>query len=435
MNSKKRSRGPDTGPASSSAQSSPWVVPRGWLILCMILPWIALIAVVVSNLITGRRAAIDSGKPEPPPAAGETVLRPAGRWGQLELAPIVIAPPLEFIPEDPPHSSSAQIFWHFQDFSSDDLEMLLTQAGLDVRRRDEILRTARDDPSIHGVVAAPSRDLVRSLSPSERARIYLVLARCSRNDRQQNAFRFFGSSPEDWFAGAPISEETRALVRPFIYSHDGFLYFADIDLIGDDVQGPEKRRLYKALFRETTLLVKLRVPAGANTDAIAEYWGRGGRRTDIRPLVESVAGISEGYPVDIAHLIPMFARQHLYRYPTVTLAELSKPDFKNCFWTALNFFGDQPDDRFLDLKFVTDSLRRDYYLVHDEFGLGDVVIFSDRSGNPYHAAVYIADGLVFGKNGNSTLSPWITLPLERIKGYYPQHAEDGRIEYYRRKGL
>ncbi len=77
----------------------------------------------------------------------------------------------------------------------------------------------------------------------------------------------------------------------------------------------------------------------------------------------------------------------------------------------------------------------DYYLVHDEFGLGDLVIFSDRFGNPYHAAVYLADGLVFGKNGNSTLSPWVILPLERIKGYYPQHAEDGGIEYYRRNGL
>ncbi len=392
-------------------------------------------AVVVGNVITDRRDAMNGGTPEPPLTAGETVLRPAGRWGQLELASIVIAPPLEFIPEDPPQSSSPQIFWHFQDFSHDDLETLLRQTGLDAGRREEILQTAREDPAIHGIVAAPPRDLVRSLSPSERARIYLVLARCSRNDRQQNAFRFFGSSPEDWFVGARISEETRALVRPFIYSRGGFLYFADIDLIGDEVQGPEKRRLHKVLFREMTLLVKLRVPAGANTDAIAEYWGRGGRRTDIRPLIESITGISEGYPIDVVHLIPLFARQHLYRYPAVTLADLSKPDFMNCFWTALNFFSDRPDDRFLDLKFVIDSLRRDYYLVHDEFGLGDLVIFSDRSGNPYHAAAYLADGLVFGKNGNSTLSPWIILPLERIKGYYPQYAEDGRIEYYRRKGL
>ena len=34
-----------------------------------------------------------------------------------------------------------------------------------------------------------------------------------------------------------------------------------------------------------------------------------------------------------------------------------------------------------------------------------------------------------------SLAPWTILPTDRIRAYYPQLHEGGRVTYYRRKGL
>jgi hypothetical protein len=410
-----------------------WIVPRNWLILALVFPWLAVGAYFLVQCIPNRSNAKVQSETASDAESTRTRIGNKGPWGELEIVPITIAPPLEFIPADEGRPAAPEIFWHFQDMSVDDLADLLARAGLSRERQSAILDTARDDPSIRGVVTMPPLEVVRALSPQERESIYLALARCSRNDRQQNAFRFFGSSLDDWFEGTAVSKATRDLIRPFVYSHGGFLQFADIDLVRDQVKGEEKRRLIKALFREATCLVKLHVPQHSNVDEIAEYWGRGGRSTDINPLIEAAADIKEDFAIDIIHLLPQFVRQHLYRYPRVRLADLAKQDLMNCFWSSLNFFNESPDDRYLDPKIINQTIQKDYYLVHNRFNLGDLVLFSDSNGNFYHAAAYLADGLVFTKNGNSPLSPWIIVPLERVKGYYPQYSETGFIQYFRRR--
>ena len=165
-----------------------------------------------------------------------------------------------------------------------------------------------------------------------------------------------------------------------------------------------------------------------------EYWGRGGRRTDIRPLLESVVSSGQDRTIDISHLLPTLAREHLYRYPRVALGDFDKPSFVNCFWTALNFFNAEPDDRYLSSEFAIERLKRDYFIIHDQLQLGDVAAFVDPAGGIFHAAVYLADGLVFGKNGTSHLAPWSIVPMDRLKSYYPEHEDHWQVVYYRRNG-
>ena len=159
----------------------------------------------------------------------------------------------------------------------------------------------------------------------------------------------------------------------------------------------------------------------------------------LSPEIEHFAASGRGtihtYTVTHQNLLPPFARSQLYRYPKLTLADLSRSQLVNCFWTALNFFNAAPDDSYLDYRAVVASLERDHFIVHDNLQLGDVVAFADRGGELYHAAVWLADGLVFGKNGESALSPWTILPLEALRGYYPERAEGASILYYRRRGL
>ena len=351
--------------------------------------------------------------------------------GQIATRSIVISPPLEFIPDDAP--APERIEWRFPGTSRDEVARLLEAVGLGPEPASRIEATLRDEPRIQGVVAAPPRDLVLGLDPEVRANLYVLLAGHPLNERHRNAPRFRGDTVDDWLGQARIAPETLAMVRPLVYRHEGFVLFADIDLvqprIGDHA---ELRRLYKALLRESTLLLELRVPAGADVDALAAYWGIGGRRTDVRPLLESVA--AAGGSIDVIHLLPIFAREWLYRYPRVSLEDLEKPALANCFWTALNFFEARPDDRFLQLDAAFAVLKRDYYIVHDGYQLGDLVFFATEDGSFYHAAVYVADGILFGKNGSSPLAPWMFVRLEHVKGYYPEHPE-GRPVFYRKKGL
>ncbi len=408
------------------------LVPRAWLIVLaaiLLVPWI-----IAAALYRGTTERVAASAPAAPAAPAGSRLGAEGPWGRLEISPIVISPPLEYLPADP--DPPQQVVWRFPRTTQARLEEFLGAAGLSADRIAALRARTRAEPGIGGLVVSPDPDIVWTLPADTRARISLALAASEVNPRHQDAFRFLGPSADAWLGPARLPPAVIDLVRPLTFQHDGFTYFADIDLVrmrmGDT---PEFRRLTKALLSEATFVVRVQLGSASAVDAAAEYWGRGGRRTDIRPLLESVAALGPGAALDVTHLLPAFARDHLYRYPQISLADFEKPSLTNCFWTSLNFFNARPDDRFLEMKAVLDTIKRDYHLVHDNFQLGDIVVFADRDGNFYHAAVHVADGLVFGKNGNSSLSPWTLLPVERIRGYYPQHAATGSISRYRRNDM
>jgi hypothetical protein len=424
--------GSDAVPAAARHQPAV-LVPRWWLFALgalLIVPW-----TVVAALYLGSTRGVAFAGAEPPPAAPAprgTVGRP-GPWGRIETSPIVISPPLEYLPEDP--APPQRPVWRFPQTTVAQLGTFLEGAGFPRDQAASIVSAARVDPSIGGVVVMPDPNVVWALQPEARKRLYLALAGTPLNPRHEQSFRFYGPSIDAWLGLAHLPPAIVDLVRPLAFQHDGFVYVADIDLLRERMgDTPEFRRLTKALLRDATLVARLHLDDQTAVDAVAEYWGRGGRRTDVRPLLESVA-LGPGATIDVTHLLPSFARDHLYRYPQITLADLEKPSLVNCFWTALNFFNQKPDDRFLQMPVVLETLKRDYHLVHDQFQLGDVVVFTDRGGNLYHAAVHIADGLVFGKNGNSSLAPWTLMPTERVRGYYPHRAEGGSVSYYRRNDM
>jgi hypothetical protein len=101
----------------------------------------------------------------------------------------------------------------------------------------------------------------------------------------------------------------------------------------------------------------------------------------------------------------------------------------------LNFFRPQPDDRFLDVPYALDTLRRDYYVIEQNYQLGDIVAFLDREGDIFHAAVYLAGNLVFSKNGTSPLAPWTIMSIDQVEGYYDTRAEEPQRIFHRRKDL
>lgn len=424
--SESRPRDPRTAPGGRPL----WVVPGRWLVVVcalIVVPWL-IVATFYSR--GSRSAAAGATNAGAPAATGTPVGGDARPWGQLVVTPIVISPPLEYVssnwgPPEPPR-------WHFPRATRSDLERFLSTTGLPPDQVREIVTSAREDAD--GVVASPDPRIVRGLDPKVRADIYTQLAKSGRNGRQRDAYRFLASSGEEWLGHSLIAPRTRQLVEPYIYRVGDFVYFADIDLVRPEINdAAELQRLAKRLLRESTMVVRLRLDDISQLDAAVEYWGRGGRRTDIRPLLESIVSSGQDRTIDISHLLPGLAREHLYRYPRVTLADFDKPSFVNCFWTALNFFNAEPDDRYLDPKIAIDRLKRDYFIVQDGFQFGDIAAFVDPNGAIFHAAVYLADGLVFGKNGASHLSPWTIVPMDRLKWYYVEHADNWQVVFYRHK--
>lgn len=409
-----------------SAGPAPVAVPRVWLIILMVVlvvPWL-----IAGALYVNAHDPEAIANPAPPP-----VESPAGPWGHLIQTPIVISPPIEYVSQN--WGALEPTLWHVPASTPDELAAFLASTGMAPEDAARLRATARRHTRAGGVVLEPDADLVRRLAPEVRARLYFRIAGSDLNVDQRTAFRFFGTSPAAWL-GPSVSPRTRELVEPLIYRHGDFMYFADVESVRRQIQDPaELQRLAKALYRQATLLVTLRIDDPAEVPAIAEYWGRGGRRTDIRPLLESIAEGGSSRTIDISHLLPTLAREHLYRYPRVSVADHEKPLLANCLWTALNFFDPTPDDRLLDVRVALEHLKRDFYLVHDGHQLGDVVAFSDRQGNLFHAAVYLADGLIFGKNGITPMAPWSILPLERIKGHYVEDSDDWQVTFHRRNDL
>ena len=406
------------------------VIPRTWLVgitALLMVPWL----IVGWNYRSGS-AHVDAA-PGPEPTA--TADPRGGPWGRLDLTPIIVSPPIEYVAADWNRGARGSE-WRFPSVSRDMLQAFLTTSGFDASQVGRVMAAATPEASTGGLVVRPDAELVRSLSTEQRARLYNQLAKSPLNIDQANAFRFAGASPEAWLAGSLISPDTRQLLQPLIYRNGEYLLFADPALLLPAIDSPDERqRLAKVLLRQATLLVRLTVDDAARVPSLAEYWGRGGRATDVRPLLESLTNTRTDHSIDIVHLLPSFARNRLYRYPKPTTADDEKPLLANCLWTVLNFFRDVPDDRFLDVPTALETLRRDYYVVESDFRLGDVVALVDDDGDLFHAAVYLADDLVFTKNGTSPVAPWIIMPTGRLIAFYAHRSSDPRLIYHRRSDL
>jgi hypothetical protein len=401
-------------------------MPRTWLLALaalIVVPW-----VIVAVLYFGG-----AGTPEAPPqieGTGPITQAASGPWGKLTLTPIVISPPLEYVPSEWGRNAAAE--WVFPDATPDVVAAFLRSTGLSPEHIAQLMPRARQEPRIRGVVINPPAEIVRALSPETRAQLYTQLSKSTLNFDQAQSFRFFGKTTRDWFDGTMMSAATRQLVEPLVYTDGDFLHFADIESVRAQITSPEERQyLAKGLLRNATVLVRLSVDSLEDVSGLANYWGTGGRRTDIRPLLESIAMADDSQSVDIVHLLPAFARNHLYRYPKIQTMDLTRPLLANCLWSSLNFFKEQPDDRFLDVNFSLNALRTEYYVVEHGYQLGDVVALVDDEGDLFHVAVHLADGLVFTKNGTSPVAPWTIMTVDQLKSFYHRRAGNPRVIYHR----
>jgi len=91
----------------------------------------------------------------------------------------------------------------------------------------------------------------------------------------------------------------------------------------------------------------------------------------------------------------------------------------------------------VDANYVLNALRTEYEPIAGEPRYGDVVLFAKPDGEIIHSSLYLADDIVFTKNGASSVTPWMLATLNDLVMHYSFMVPEGRqltVTYHRRKG-
>lgn len=409
----------------------------GWLAIALVVlaPWSATLWLLRSARSTPPaatdRALPRASTPAPAAEANHVLQLKAGPWGELEATRITIEPPPEFIPT---RYGEGEARWVFRQATPATVAQLWAKAGL-----NETQRRALEDPKrqeINGgtVVVRPDRDTVIGLSRESRAIIYGALTESPDNQPQREPFRFPIEFADEWLEGSNLPGDVLKLTQQLMYPRKSVQCFADYDVVLPLLDSDAERvRYLKTLSRKSALLVKLKVTPETNVDALASYWGKGRRSKDVRPLIQSLTQHPGGSSVDIVHLVPVFARSLLYTYPLPS--ENPTDRMHDCHWSSFNFFNERPDERFSDINFVRQTLLNDYYPVGGEPALGDVIILLQPDGVVIHSCVYIADDIVFTKNGPNFSVPWLLGRLTNVVAFYSVGSQPIEVRRYRAKRI
>jgi len=365
----------------------------------------------------------------PEGAIGSVYDLPTGPWGRLTAQPILIEAPKSLLS---PNFRLGDGRWYFAAASGAEVDALLRSAGLTAAQSATLLPTLQPVADRPGLFAArPSAELIRGLAPEVRAALYDKLALVPENFAQVEPFRITDLYLDDWLDADTLPPEVIAQVKSLLWRRGTSLLFSDYNSVADSLTSPAlKLELLRQLTRKASLVVRLDVPDSGNIDPLVAYWGTAGRADKVRPLLASLAH-SGGGQLDISNLLPVFARQRLYRFPDPLPGTDLGP---GCHWSAFNFFNTAtPDDSLHTPEGVEKLLRENYVPATGEPRFGDIILLTLPDGSSIHSAVYIADGIVFTKNGPSLATPYVFSTMEDMLAFYPS-SEKITLTYYRRAG-
>lgn len=354
-----------------------------------------------------------------------------GPWGNLEYVRMYLEIPEEFLSVQADEASDRR--WFFRGYTEPQVKDFFSQLGLSTEQSTE-WQKSKFEQANNGVHVSPTPQLVFSLAPGTRQRIYSLLTQFPENNWQREAFIFPADGFDAHFADAGLPAETIALVKKLCYPHGKALLFADLPYVLATLpKYADKLRLEKAASRRATLLAKVHITQDSDINSLVSYWGKGGTAKDLRPLLESLSKVEGGARVGLAHLLPAMPTARLYTFP---FPSLNQPE--NCHWTSFNFFKDPPEGRYEDPKVLKQKLDAEYYPVFSDPKYGDLVFLLRSNGDIVHSAVFIADNIVYTKNGGHFTAPWLLMTIPDVLDSYAAFVppdESLTVMYYRNKYL
>ena len=336
-----------------------------------------------------------------------------GAWGHLEVTPIELEWPEEFRALELPVPT--QIRWFFGKRDCDKLADFLRACEFPARHQASLLNSNAWEIGSGGIWVTPPMDLIREMSPTSRQKVYSVLVRHPENAAHcyPNYCRY--KSFEEWFADCELDTEKLEMISRMTYQRRGVTCFSDSEYLQHTLTPEEMRRVSQTLSRTGSLFAKLRITPESDLDAILAYWGTTSRARKVRPLLESLKRLPEGGDLNVTWFFPPVPRLLVYSYPHPTNMIAGK--YPDCVWSSLNFFNEVPDDQTFDAGHCATVLKRDYHSVPKAGLFGDIIMFSQQDGTDVvlvHMCVFVADNIVFTKNGYDPKSPWVLMPLEDV---------------------
>jgi len=373
-----------------------------------------------------------SAAPPPQPAVRHnpaSYARP-GPWGRLRKVEIFLEASESVVARFP--MPAPQTTWAIPSTELDAVAERLAQAGMRAPSIRRLLDPANRSTDKSLVRLHPLPDEIEQLTPQGRARWYAELATYPENDYARTPMVMTLPDPREWFRTSGLRPELLATIQRLSYPFGEAIAFSDIPLLlGMAESRSEALAILKAATRTRALLVKLELDRSSDLAEILEYWttGLNLRRKDIEPMLTAIRDVEGAERLDVVHLLPALARKLLYTYPAPEMARQGVlPD---CHWTSLNFFNSHEDDFLLEDRIAADALVKEFRAVSPPYRFGDLLLFLNDRGEAVHSAIYLADDIVFTKNGRNTTRPWILSTLSDLNGSY-LHASGTRMEGRRR---
>jgi hypothetical protein len=245
-------------------------------------------------------------------------------------------------------------------------------------------------------------------------------------------FIFPAGTSEAIYGDPRLAPEDIELLKNFIYSNGAARQLSDYQALLAEIPTADRRvALAQSLSRQSAVFAALAIKPDTDVDKVAEYWGHipNVRFMDIRPLIEALKRLPEGGNLSLFYLMPKFARDRLYTFP---LPPEPGDPVMDCHWSTFNFWNETPDNRFNDPNYAVDYIRKNYYQVAAPSVYGDILLLMNNRDEIKHSAVYLADDIVFTKNGNNYRQPWMLMRIPALLATYPT-TPPMRAIYMRRK--
>lgn len=334
-----------------------------------------------------------------------------GPWGELQCQRSIIEVPEAYLGLR--NWETEPVRWFFRGSSSASVNQFLARLPLSADENKDLTAAEHRQITAEGVFVQPSLKTILDLNPKTRAALYAELAKDEENVMQSQPFHWLQSEADHLFDSAALSPSAIAVFHKLAYGRGKYLLFSDWKALLSALPDSEARNaMAQALMGRFVLFASIRLTPQTDLKALLDYWGAGGNTKAIRPIIEAAARVPQGMSLSLANFLPPHIRAQINTFP------FTAPDEQlNCHWTSFNFFNPNPLPP-AGVKFWRGKLQSDYAEVKDAPRYGDILLLLKPDNKLIHSCVYLADNIVYTKNGGSPFAPWQLSTIPDLLTFY-----------------
>lgn len=338
-----------------------------------------------------------------------------GPWGKLEYYHVYLEPPDRLWQQVVLPESLTK--WNFPGGTEGSVRAVFEKAGLSLALQNHLLNPGQFVRKDDVLTVFPPLPDVLAMTPEQRVILYSELGKSSLNHFCADPIRIVDGDPATWLAESALRPELREAVKRLLYKRGEVLCLSDIPaVIAMTRTESEAQAAVKAIWRTRALVLQLNLKTSSDFAGTLRYWSGAPPTEEIGSIIQPAANVEGEKRLDCAHLLPPLPRRHLYRYPSQDLmASSQEPD---CNWTAMNFFNTSPFAYHYSGPMIEQRLNDAYTPVPAPYRFGDLLLLLEPPSRFVHSCVFLADDIVYTKNGKGRLRPWLLMKLGDLTRYY-----------------